>query len=92
MVSSGFDSLYKISLQKKCEKLHTPISGCGTTSASNNQLLFHSELTGGFSSLPIKGASGHWPLHGEPFIHPGTFLSSLNLCKTEAAPLGQPLF
>lgn len=47
--------------------------------------------SGSVSSSQTKGTCVHWPFHGEAFARLGTFLSSWNLCKSEATTLGQPL-
>lgn len=91
MVSSGVDSLYKMSLQKKCGKVHPPSWGA-EQQVLPKQLSLRSQRAERSSSPPLQGAPGHWPFPGEPFRPPATALSSLNLCKSEAAPLGQPLF
>lgn len=94
MVLSGFDLLYKISLQKKSEKNHTPPPPPSTMQykcLNQPTLALLQRDFGNCSLSQIKGTCVHWPFHGEHFAHSGTFLSSWNLCKSEATTLGQPL-
>lgn len=76
-------------LQKTSEKEKSPPLPipCRRTRASSSQLLPCSKGT--LEAAPCH-TRAHRPLRADPVAAPGTFLSSWNLCKSEATTSGLP--